>query len=136
MHFCHSNLEFRFTSCPCCQISNFLLMWCVQGGLCQLARSHDPRVMHLARPYRPWPICENPPAPPPHASSFSSTDQGFCSRVRRAGAKRGASGRGNREVKLASRLECLVQCWVILPGRSLCTVNKDGRVVGLACPKG
>jgi hypothetical protein len=52
-------------------------MWCVQGGLCQLARSHDPRVMHLARPYRPWPICENPPAPPPTHPPFPQQTKGF-----------------------------------------------------------
>ena len=50
MHLWHNNLEFWFTLGPCCQISRFMLMWRVQGGLSLLAVSRERRVMHPASP--------------------------------------------------------------------------------------
>ena len=64
MHLWHSNLEFWFTLGPCCQISRFMLMWRVQGGLSLPAVSRERRVM----PPSSLPIYRKPPPHPPSLS--------------------------------------------------------------------
>jgi len=60
MHLWHINLEFWFTLGLCCQISRFMLMWRVQGGLSLPAMSHERRVMHPASPH---PLCQYAKSP-------------------------------------------------------------------------
>ena len=60
MHLWHSNLEFWFTLGPCCQISRFMLMWRVKGGLSLPAVSRERRVMHPASPH---PLCQYAESP-------------------------------------------------------------------------
>ena len=98
MHLWHSNLEFWFTLDPCCQISRFMLMWRVQGGLSLPAVSRERRVMQPSS----LPIHRKPPPHPP----FPHLTEAFVLEFVVREAKRQASGRGDRGVKSASRLEC------------------------------
>ena len=82
-------------------------MWRVQGGLSVLAVSRERRVM----PPSSLPIYRKPPPHPP----FPHLTERFVLEFVVREAKRQASGRGDRGVKSASRLDVVWRRQVVLP---------------------